>query len=416
VKPIIKVTDLSKQYHLGVRDAAYGTLRESMMSTLSAPFRRRRRPQRDNGDNTIWALKDISFEVAPGEVVGIIGRNGAGKSTLLKILSRITEPTTGKMELYGRVGSLLEVGTGFHPELTGRENIFLNGSILGMAHSEIVAQLDAIVAFAEIEKFMETPVKRYSSGMYVRLAFAVAAHLSPEILVVDEVLAVGDYVFQQKCLNKMHDVSTQGRTVLFVSHNLGAIGRLCQKCILLDQGRIVETGLTSDVVQTYMGSGILDIAEYVQESNPEKSIGLRRIALLNAGGVVKSDVGYNERLNIQLEYEVNRDVKNVSVGVALFRFDGTCVFTTADFDTQPELLSLRSVGHYRAQVEIPERWLNLGRYSLAVYIADTVTEYDSVEALRFTIADTGTPGSVNGIQRDGVLQPILSWRTEHTAA
>jgi lipopolysaccharide transport system ATP-binding protein len=223
VKPIIKVIDLSKQYRIGVRDAAYGTLRESLMSGLSAPWRRLRDGNRNNDDNSIWALQDVSFEVAAGEVVGIIGRNGAGKSTLLKILSRVVEPTQGRIELYGRVGSLLEVGTGFHPELTGRENVYLNASILGMARQEVEKKFDEIVEFAEIEKFIDTPVKRYSSGMYLRLAFAVAAHLEPEILIVDEVLAVGDAVFQKKCLGKMSAVAKEGRTVLLVSHNIMAV-------------------------------------------------------------------------------------------------------------------------------------------------------------------------------------------------
>src|SRR5215467_5533906 len=236
MEPIIRVQDLSKQYHIGGPAAAYSTLRETIMELARKPLRSLTK----NGNaSTIWALKDIDFEIAPGEIVGIIGRNGAGKSTLLKILSRIVEPTEGRVELYGRVASLLEVGTGFHPELSGRENIFLNGSILGMTRKEIERKFDEIVSFSEIEKFLDTPVKRYSSGMYVRLAFAVAAHLEPEILIVDEVLAVGDHAFQQKCLGKMRDVSTgHGRTILFVSHNMGALAQLCEHGILLDHGQV----------------------------------------------------------------------------------------------------------------------------------------------------------------------------------
>src|ERR1044071_410360 len=238
MRPIISAKNISKQYRLGAREAAYSTLRESMVTTLRAPLKRFR--HNGNASNElIWALKDVSFEVTPGEVLGIIGRNGAGKSTLLKILSRITEPTTGKIELYGRVASLLEVGTGFHPELSGRENIYLNGSMVGMTHKEIEQKFDEIVEFAEIEKFLDTPVKRYSSGMYVRLAFAVAAHLDPQILVVDEVLAVGDAEFQKKCLGKMRDVSRQGgRTVLFVSHSMATIGALCSRTAVLSDGLI----------------------------------------------------------------------------------------------------------------------------------------------------------------------------------
>src|SRR5690242_5907996 len=335
MEPIIRVQDLGKQYHIGGPTSAYSTLRESIMELARKPLRSIRR----NGDeSTIWALKDLSFEIAPGEAVGIIGRNGAGKSTLLKILSRITEPTIGRAELYGRVGSLLEVGTGFHPELSGRENIFLNGSILGMTRREIESRFDEIVAFSEIEKFVDTPVKRYSSGMYVRLAFAVAAHLQPEILIVDEVLAVGDYAFQQKCLNKMQDVSTGGRTVLFVSHNMGAISRLCQRCIVLDQGRIVASGPTAEAVQTYMTSGLMERAEYTQSESAEKAMNLLRVALVDEGGEARSEVRYDDKLRFLLEYEVNQSVSGASVGIALFTVDGTCALATADFDSHTELL------------------------------------------------------------------------------
>src|ERR1051325_514167 len=252
MKPIIRVKKVSKEYGVGPSQSTYVTLRDSVASAVRATFKRGNR--RSAGQEILWALRDVSFEIAPGEVVGIIGRNGAGKSTLFKVLSRITEPTTGRVELYGRVASLLEVGTGFHPELTGRENIFLNGAILGMKREEIARNFDEIVAFAELERFIDTPVKRYSSGMYVRLAFAVAAHLEPEILIVDEVLAVGDVRFQRKCLDKMEGVSKEGRTVLFVSNNMPAITRLCERAILLDQGEIIEDGAASRVVSAYLGS------------------------------------------------------------------------------------------------------------------------------------------------------------------
>jgi len=235
MRPIIKVEDLSKLYYLGGSGAAYSTLRETVMDVARRPLRYLRG---NSNAQILWALKDVSFEVAPGDVIGIIGRNGAGKSTLLKVLSRIAEPTTGRVELYGRVASLLEVGTGFHPELSGRENIFLNGSILGMTRKEIETKFDEIVAFAEVERFMDTPVKRYSSGMYVRLAFAVAAHLEPEILIVDEVLAVGDAAFQKKCLGRMRDVASTGRTVIFVSHNMAAVSSLCSKAMVLWEGKV----------------------------------------------------------------------------------------------------------------------------------------------------------------------------------
>jgi lipopolysaccharide transport system ATP-binding protein len=254
---IIEVNNLSKQYHLGAKERTNRTLREAVTDALTAPvrnFRNLRRLTRIEDDNpdTIWALKNISFQVQPGEVVGIIGRNGAGKSTLLKILSRITEPTSGEIMLHGRVSSLLEVGTGFHPELTGRENIYLNGTILGMHKVEIDRKFDEIVAFSEIEKFLDTPVKRYSSGMYVRLAFAVAAHLEPEILLIDEVLAVGDSEFQKKCLGKMGTVAKEGRTVLFVSHNMAAVSNICPRSLLLSHGSIIQNGPTEEVIIQYL--------------------------------------------------------------------------------------------------------------------------------------------------------------------
>jgi len=410
MRPIIKVQDLAKQYYLGASTAPYSTLRETLVELARRPSRLLRR---NDGAPTIWALKDLSFEIEQGDVVGIIGRNGAGKSTLLKVLCRITEPTVGRVDLYGRVASLLEVGTGFHPELSGRENIFLNGSLLGMTRKEIQAKFDEIVAFAEVEKFMDTPVKRYSSGMYVRLAFAVAAHLEPEILVVDEVLAVGDYAFQQKCLNKMQDVSTQGRTILFVSHNMGAISRLCKNCILLDHGKMLAMGPTTEVVQTYMTSGLIERPEYVQVSNPQKAINLTRVAVVTDDNSIRSDIAYNERFRFVVEYEVNQSVSGTSVGVALFSIDGTCAFATADFDAHPELLGAREPGKYQTEVEVPAEWLNVGKYTVSAYIANAASSvvYDSVEAITFNIVDTGTPGSRNGVQRRGVLQPLLDWKT-----
>src|SRR5215813_7013146 len=265
----IRAEELSKQYMIGLRRSRHDTLRDQLTDGLKALFRRNGRFHLHR--ETMWALKDISFEVREGEVVGIIGSNGAGKSTLLKILSRITEPTSGCAEIHGRSASLLEVGTGFHPELTGRENTYLNGAILGMPKSEIKRKFDEIVAFAEIEKFIDTPVKFYSSGMYVRLAFAVAAHLEPEILVLDEVLAVGDTAFQQKCLGKMRDVSSHGRTVLLVSHSMAAVGQLCKKTIWLNEGRLENFGPSDVVIQSYLSSQKPVEAEYIRdESRVEK--------------------------------------------------------------------------------------------------------------------------------------------------
>ena len=309
------------------------------------------------------------------------------------------------------------MGTGFHPELTGRENIFLNGSILGMTKKEIESKFDEIVAFAEIEKFMDTPVKRYSSGMYVRLAFAVAAHLEPEILVVDEVLAVGDFAFQQKCLDKMQDVSTRGRTVLFVSHNMGAINRLCQRAILLNEGRVVHSGPTMEVVQRYTVDSSLARSEYIQPPAPEKTMHLRRVAVIVASGEVRAEVGYHERFSIHIEYEVNRRISGGSIGIGLFAADGTCIFASGDFDAHPEVMEMREEGYYNADIEMPSKWVAPGRYVVQVYLssASGTVVYDRPEALVFTIVDTGTPGSRYGVNRQGVLQPVLEWKTNRVA-
>src|ERR1044072_3715910 len=365
MRSIVTAENLGKQYRLGTQSAAYATIRESLTNAIL---------RRENGraKGHIWALRDVNFEIAPGDVVGIIGRNGAGKSTLLKILSRVTEPTTGRVELHGRVGSLLEVGTGFHPELTGRENIFLNGSILGMSRKDIVRSFDEIVSFAEVEKFIDTPVKRYSSGMYLRLAFAVAAHLEPEILVVDEVLAVGDFAFQQKCLNKMQDVSVHGRTVLFVSHNIRAISALCRRCILLDHGKIIQDGRADQVIQTYVSSGLPERAEVLQEPVPGQQMNLLRVALCGEDEVPRAQVGYHEPFRLRFDYEVNRPSNEAGLGMAIFTVEGTCAFVSADFDAHPELLGSRAAGQYRAEVRIPGAWLNPGRYLVRVSLLSDV--------------------------------------------
>jgi lipopolysaccharide transport system ATP-binding protein len=301
----VRVTDLGKEYQIGLRAERYKTLRESLASLASAPVRMfRRRPK--TGEDLLWALHDVSFEVNEGEVVGIIGRNGAGKSTLLKILARITEPTVGTAEIHGRVGSLLEVGTGFHPELTGRENIYLNGAILGMRRAEIGRKFDEIVAFSEIEQFIDTPVKRYSSGMYLRLAFAVAAHLEPEILLVDEVLAVGDADFQRKCLGKMGDVAQEGRTVLFVSHNMPAVQALCARAILLRQGTVAVDGPTGDVLQEYLGH-LIATAAHAFENNPDRrgdgSIRLTSARVIDGEGRTVDRLVAGAPVTLEFSYE-----------------------------------------------------------------------------------------------------------------
>jgi lipopolysaccharide transport system ATP-binding protein len=316
MEPAIKVENLSKRYRIGTNQGSYRTLRESITAIATVPWRGISRlagpvgkvagAANGNGPTSdFWAIKDVSFEVQPGEVVGIIGRNGAGKSTLLKVLSRITKPTSGRAEFRGRIGSLLEVGTGFHPELTGRENIYLNGSILGMSRREIARRFDEIVAFSEIETFLDTPVKRYSSGMYVRLAFAVAAHLEPEILVVDEVLAVGDQAFQTKCLGRMSEVGRSGRTVLFVSHNLATVLNLCQKVIVLDQGRLAFEGESDQGVRFYMNRLTECRVTGDLWNSPHRRPGckpiLKSAAILNSQGEPTTQVLCGEAISIELE-------------------------------------------------------------------------------------------------------------------
>jgi len=316
----IQVNNLSKQYHIGKKQKRYHTLRDSLSDVFVAPLHRASRLLRGQAtraaglQDTIWALKDVSFEIKSGEVVGIIGRNGAGKSTLLKILSRITEPTQGSIDIYGRVGSLLEVGTGFHPELSGRENIYLNGAILGMSHHEIDERFDAIVNFAEVETFLDTPVKHYSSGMYLRLAFAVAAHLEPEILLVDEVLAVGDASFQKKCLGKMSEVAQTGRTVLFVSHNMSAIENLCSRAILLQNGQYIMDGSPVEVISAYLDEQQLassqDLASAPRPKSDYTPI-IRSINILNADGESASTIRSGDPVSFEIGYrseDLNRNL------------------------------------------------------------------------------------------------------------
>ena len=331
-KPAIVVDTLSKAYRIGLKQERFPTFRDALMNAASSPLRRLRRlgGEVGAGKDTFWALKDVSFEVQPGEVVGIIGRNGAGKSTLLKVLSRITEPTSGSARLRGRVASLLEVGTGFHAELTGRENIYLNGAILGMKRAEITRKFDEIVAFSEVEKFLDTPVKHYSSGMYVRLAFAVAAHLEPEILIVDEVLAVGDAEFQKKCLGKMQEVSSgQGRTVLFVSHNMGAVRGLCSHVILLKDGRIEVHDHTNAAINRYLaGREATNGADLPMAAATADSPGYAtRLRVLALDGTTRNHFRIGEPWQAVLEFRLNASARQVTAGIGIQASDGTPIVT-----------------------------------------------------------------------------------------
>lgn len=376
MQPIIRVQDLSKQYRIGARRSPHATLRGTLSEALRSPFRRITRRNGHAGEERIWALKNINFEVMPGEVVGIVGRNGAGKSTLLKVLSRITEPTSGRIELYGRVGSLLEVGTGFHPELTGRENVYLNGAILGMGRHEINRKFDEIVAFAEIEKFIDTPVKHYSSGMYMRLAFAVAAHLDPEILIVDEVLAVGDIAFQKKCLGKMEDVRQQGRTILFVSHQLSAIEKICSRAILLRAGSVDFDGATRATINHYLKDLEPNVENVKLRDKPRTGTGeikLTGVSVEDLSGAVLPIVFPGEDVVFVFDYEAlaDKQVKNVSVGFSLHTSVGETLMILYSDYTGRVFSALPEQGKFKCRVkDFP---FSAGRYYIgARVIADGV--------------------------------------------
>jgi len=411
----IQVRDLGKQYRIGAVMTRYPTLREALAERLQSFGRRNHRDQ-----ESIWALRHVSFEVEHGKVLGVIGRNGAGKSTLLKILSRVTEPTEGEAEIRGRVGSLLEVGTGFHPELTGRENIYLNGAILGMKRAEIDRKFDEIVAFAEVEPFIDTPVKRYSSGMYLRLAFAVAAHLEPEILVVDEVLAVGDAEFQRKCLGKMGEVAREGRTVLFVSHNMSAILRLTEETLVLDKGRLVMRAPTPQAVDYYLSQGYSQAGERLWQPDevPPSAAPFRPIALRvrNTQGQVVDTVRSVEPAVVEIEYELTAPIPGLRVGFYLMSTRGEYVFTSFDTDDpqQFEKMSIRPAGHYFSRCVLPANLLNEGRFVIGINAsAYRVRRYfQDEQALTFTVDATGAPGTQWPEPRLGPLRPRLEWQIE----
>lgn len=367
-QPVIVVEGVSKEYVIGARERGNENFREMLTSSLLAPFRRFRKlgGQDVAEEDRFWALRDVSFEVPEGEVVGIIGRNGAGKSTLLKILSRITEPTTGRVTLRGRVASLLEVGTGFHPELTGRENIFLNGAILGMTRAEISRKFDEIVNFAGIEKFLDTPVKRYSSGMYVRLAFSVAAHLDPEILIVDEVLAVGDVEFQKKCLGKMQSVAGQGRTVLLVSHNLNAVQTLCHRAILLDKGRIACSNSDVNVVIDRLlneSGGVSSLWRLGGDEYSSYPFAPREFFIGDEeGNPIGSSLMNNDTAYIYIVADVDEEYSNLCVGYTLSSEDGLTIYTSYSIDFPEKYQPVIRKGRVRLRSPLPQRTLNEGKY------------------------------------------------------
>ncbi len=414
-KTAILVDHIGKQYRLGQQATTYRTLRETLAEGFGSRERKNRHALTES--QSIWALKDVSFEVKQGQVLGVVGRNGAGKSTLLKVLSRVTEPTEGTAEIHGRVGSLLEVGTGFHPELTGRENIYLNGAILGMKKTEIENKFDEIVSFAEVEKFIDTPVKRYSSGMYLRLAFAVAAHLEPEILVVDEVLAVGDAEFQRKCLGKMSDVAKEGRTVMFVSHNMSAILRLTEETLVIDKGQLLLRAPTTEAVDFYLSRGLTQEGQRIWQPDeipanaaPFKPTAIR---LVDKKGHVIDTARSVDDFYIELEYQIAKAIKGLRVGIYIITSRGEFVFTSFDTDDTAAFNehTLREKGCYISRCKIPANLLNAGRFVVGVNASAyrIKTYFHDEQALAFNVDASGAPGMQWPEPRLGPVRPALNW-------
>ncbi|PZD72391.1 Teichoic acids export ATP-binding protein TagH [Acaryochloris thomasi RCC1774] len=420
---VIKAENLGKKYIIGYKQAEqsqYKALRDVLADRAKAVGRYINPLSNNSGEGPtkedFWALSDVSFEIKQGDRVGIIGRNGAGKSTLLKVLSRITEPTTGRIFINGRVASLLEVGTGFHPELTGRENIYLNGAILGMSRFEIKRKFEEIVDFAEVEKFLDTPVKRYSSGMYVRLAFAVAAHLEPEILVVDEVLAVGDIAFQNKCLGKMEDIATnKGRTVLFVSHNMGAVTQLCQSAFWIENGTLRANDNAEHIVAQYLSSNATKKGEKIWKKgianlNVNEFL-LKAIRIVNNQGKITSHIDPRSDFYIEIEYDLLKDITSYRIGVTVNTFSGVKLFDTYDVYGE-EIGASRCPGRYVSRCKIPGNFLNSGQFSLKINAGMRgVKNFISIDSVLYLeIADISINDNARG-KNEGLIRSQASWKT-----
>lgn len=416
---VIKVEDLSKQYRLGLVNSS--TVKEDLLR-LKSRLLGKEDPTLKLGEvndrtvisksNYVWSLKDINFEINQGDVFGIVGKNGAGKSTLLKILSKVTSPTTGRILTKGRIASLLEVGTGFHPELTGRENIFLNGAIMGMKNSEIKRKLDEIIQFAGVEKYLDTPVKRYSSGMYVRLAFAVAAHLEPEILIIDEVLAVGDAEFQKKCLGKMKDVSGEGRTVIFVSHNLAAVRNLCNKGMFLKNGTVQHIGSVYDTLDAYQKLNFSNklSAEFVKKEIQNKDIELLKASVKNSDGLIQSEFEINEEIFFEFEINCVNRIPGAYAYINILNKEDIILVESDSKDLLPNVFDSLTEGVNRFSLKLSSNILPIGDYRLYYCVSSRFSdsfEIDSPnEILEFTIIDTITE---RGVNRIAVTSQLLKW-------
>jgi ABC-2 type transport system ATP-binding protein/lipopolysaccharide transport system ATP-binding protein len=398
----IEVDGLGKRYRLGEDFARYLTLRESLARRFGSRSESR-------SSTELWALRDVSFAIEEGETVGLIGRNGAGKSTLLKILARIIEPTTGVARMRGRVGALLEVGTGFHPELTGRENIFLNGSILGMSRREIAARFDAIVAFAGVERFLDTPLKRYSTGMELRLAFAVAAHVEPPILVVDEVLAVGDAEFQQRCLGRISELGRGGRTVVFVSHDMGAIQRLCTRTLWIDKGAVKQDGPTAEVVRNYLASGVSGSTLVEFEPEPGGDVTLESVAVTDPGGHPMQVVRRRDPFAVRVVFTTRRPLPDLDVAVYLISRQGTHALDECWSDTERPPASAAGPGRFEAVVTLAPR-LAPGEYQLGVWIGSAVADDEThVHRDVLNLRIWPEPGDKEDAERRRIVQPDATW-------
>jgi lipopolysaccharide transport system ATP-binding protein len=429
----IKVEGISKRYRIGLKEQVHDSLCGAIIDFIKNPFKNYRKYRSlykfdDVKKNSfaesadiIWALRDISFTVQKGELLGIIGRNGAGKSTLLKILAKVTDPTTGLIEIHGRVSSLLEVGTGFHPELTGRENIYLNGTILGMKKTEIDRKFDEIVDFSGVEKFIDTPVKRYSSGMSVRVAFAVAAYLEPEILIIDEVLAVGDEEFQKKCLGKMRDVGQAGRTVLFVSHNMPAVTRLCSRTILLEEGQILKDGPSRDVISAYLGTETGTIGERVWVDPLKAPAGevcrLRAVRVRSEDGQIIETLDIRQPVRLEMEFEVLKPGHVLMPHYNILNEDGIELFSAHDLD--PEWRGRhRPIGRYVSTVWVPGNFFAEGTIFVAaamITLNPNVVQFYEADVVAFNVVESFGGDSARGDwlkQMSGVVRPMLKWSTE----